>query len=371
MSLPDIKELKVMLQGKIVDLCLELLPKGRRNGKYWVSNNPIKNDWKHKPALKVSLTPVVGAWKCWRSGDASDILGLVAYIKTGNEKDQKFARNWALDWLGLRAMTAAERRQAKRQAETKRQESEKQEQVDAAKAIKKARLLFLSAEGVPGSGHPAERHVRAYFRGRNCPLEDVPHLVKDSFRFSSATEYWTKAQWRKNERGRMVKIADGPSYPALHSILRSATGHPVACHVTFLDLVQPVKALEDPPKLIRGPAKGAVIPITHGYSGLAHHLDIVGAPVVLAEGIETAVTLATVEHDVRIWACGSMAGMGSAPVDLPCVSQIIIARDNNAGNDTAQEQFARVIEQLEAHRKPIAIINSPVGDDFNDLATQT
>jgi len=88
---------------------------------------------------------------------------------------------------------------------------------------------------------------------------------------------------------------------------------------------------------------------------------------ILCEGIETGLALAIAAPEARVWAGLSLVNMGNAPVWLPCVEAVILARDVNAGNRSAQKQLASVVERLELTGKRVTIIQSHVGDDFNDL----
>jgi hypothetical protein len=53
---------------------------------------------------------------------------------------------------------------------------------------------------------------------------------------------------------------------------------------------------------------------------------------------------------------------------LDCVGAVIVARDNNDGNAQAARQLDDALEQLARANKPLEVIASHVGDDFNDLA---
>jgi hypothetical protein len=70
-----------------------------------------------------------------------------------------------------------------------------------------------------------------------------------------------------------------------------------------------------------------------------------------------------------VWAAGSLSGMGHAPIQLSCVSDVTVARDNNHGNAQALKQLDAALIALEEHDKPMVVMNSYVGDDFNDLMT--
>ena len=103
----EVEEIKQGLKDRIEDLCRKLLPDGRRQGRLWVSNNPVTGDHKKTPELKVAVTGDKGAWKDWRSGDKGDVLGLVEYLL---QTDFKGALQWARDFLGLQRMSIEDRR---------------------------------------------------------------------------------------------------------------------------------------------------------------------------------------------------------------------------------------------------------------------
>ncbi len=381
----DLDDIKTELQNKILDVCKKLLPEGEIEGDQWASFNPVENDYKkgRLPALKVRLkNGVKGAWKCWRCGEAGDVIKLIAYIERTNVKD---ALVWARDFLGIQAMSREERDRM-RKATQKKAEAEKQDD-DKRRANKlvMADRLFSCRGGqsrqvgpalVPlgtyglGEGNPAEQHVRRYFAARSVPLEAAQHLNRLSFRVSPQTEWWKGAIWER-DNGRSWKAEDGPLFPALHSAMRNSMGIVTACHVTFLDPLKPAKAPKSPAKLMYGEALGAVIEISTGPSGvpfwMADREGLAPAPLVIAEGIETALSFAVTIPEARVWAGGSLAGVGNAPIDMACVEWVLFARDNNSGNSQAQKQFAGALEKLEAHGKRVHVEASHVGDDFNDL----
>ncbi len=162
-------------------------------------------------------------------------------------------------------------------------------------------------------------------------------------------------------------VTTGPKFPAVHSAFRGPAGTVTACHVTFLDPLKPAKAPVEPPKLMRGEASGAVIEIAHGRTGRAFWQTGIASDLILCEGIETGLSLAIAIPEARVWAGGSITNMGNAPVSLACIGRIFLARDNNEGNATAQQQLERVIDQLDRAGKPLVVMASHVGDDFNDL----
>lgn len=364
----DRDEVKELLKSRIEDLCARLLPDGRRQGRLWVSYNPVTNDFdRSTPELKVALTMDVGAWKDWRSGDKGDVLKLIEYVKGHTSFRDTMA--WARDFLGLSSMPAAERERLN--ADARRMKRQRDDSAERKRLFKifKAEEKFLSGEAFGGRS-VAELHARRYFAGRKCALEDVPNIDTATFRFAGESEYWTRAEYRHAVGGPRYKIKDGPKFPAIHSAMRAPGGLVTACHVTFLDPVIPKKiSLEDAnAKLIFGEAKGSVIRISHGPENVPPEVGKEEHPLIVCEGIETGLSLAIACPSARVWAAGSLSNMGNVPVFLDCIPSVIVARDNNHGNRQAEAQLEGVLEQLASHGKPMTVIASHVGDDFNDLA---
>jgi Toprim domain len=361
----DLAEIKQALTDRIEEVCQKLLPGGRRDGGVWLSHNPmVADDARHLPALKVGLARDKGAWRCWRHGDKGDVIKLIEFTQN---TDLKGALQWGRDFLGLRAMSLAEREAMRQAGEARAKRAVVENAAKRKFKLRKAEELFtLMAQALDGRS-AAEFHGREYMRSRNCAFEDIRFLNRESFRFANATEWWKGAKWEYRE-GRRIKTQEGPRFPAIHAAMRSATGQVTCTHVTFLDPVLPQKAPVDPPKLMFGEALGAVIEISTGPSGLPFwHPDAPPGPLIVGEGSETACSVAGPIEDARVWAAGSLAGMGAVPAHLACVSDITLARDNNDGNAQAREQLAKCIAQLEAHGKPLVVMKSHVGDDFNDL----
>lgn len=380
----DIPEIRTGLQDRISQLCRHLLPHGRMESGQWVSFNPrVAGDERKVPALKVRVTGGdTGAWtdhRNGRDGHKGDVIGLVAYL-TG--QDTKGALAWARDFLGLKALSPAERQAMRFAAAAKKKAEDQRAEQKRRWSLAEAERLFLTPNGAGEYGPAetagtatsggAELHARAYLAARSAPLERIRTLNLESFRFSNATEWWKGAQWRARA-GRTVKETRGPRFPAIHSAMRSPIGAVACCHVTFLDPVRPDKAPVKPAKLMFGEKKGSVIEVAMGPAMVPFWRwdDATRpAPVIIAEGVETAASLAAeLSHDARIWAAGDLGNIGRVPVHLPIVGEIYVARDNNAGNAQAQKVLDGCLEDLERHGKPVAVMNSYVGDDFNDLAT--
>lgn len=359
----EIAAIKAGLQARIEEVCRRLLPHGRRDGPHWAAYNPfVAGDERKDPALKVGLKADPGAWRDWRNGDKGDVIDLIAFA---NRTDRAGALKWARDFLGLQSMSREERAKMERDARLAEKRRAEKAVKDRAFKLVEADRLFNRASRI-GEGGAAERHARAYFKARGCALDDVPHLNPYSFRFSGASEWWKGAKWETAD-GRRFKSEAGPEFPAVHSAMRGATGAVACCHVTFLDPIQPAKAPVTPPKLMFGEALGTAIEVACGPAAKPFWMAETAAPLIIAEGIETALSLAIAIPEARVWAAGSLAGIGAAPVALDCVAAVTVARDNNFGNDQAQAQLDRALEALARTGKRVDVMASHVGDDFNDL----
>lgn len=380
----DIPEIRQGLQDQIERLVREVLPAGRREGGLWVSRNPNYNEPERKlPSLKVRIQGGdIGAWTDFRNGrgaDKGDVIGLITHVK---RCDTAAALKWARDFLGLRQMSLAERRALNRKAEVRRREADQEAARKRQWKLTEAERLFSretpgtygpawSAGTLQlGADMPAERHALAYLASRNCPLGEVQALNRLSLRFSRGTEWWRGAIYKTGENGRKYKAVEGPKFPAIHASMRSSTGIVTCCHVTFLDPMTPAKAAVEKPKLMFGEQKGAIVELACGPSGKPFWQADGAAPcdVVIAEGLETGLSIAVaLQGDARVWMAGNLGNMGRAPVWLDCVGRVFVARDNNADNPRAQRDLDIALDQLEAHNKPLEVMASHVGDDFNDL----
>lgn len=371
----DRDEVKELLRTRIEDLCLKLLPDGKREGRLWVSYNPVTGDYERSsPELKVALTGDRGAWKDWRSGDKGDVLGLITYVY-GHTSFTETMR-WARDWLGLNALTREARAELERAARKSSQESAAKAEQDRLRKIANAERRFLSGSAF-ATGIPAELHARAYMRhrltnrhtGESYDLAEIENFAADSYRFHHDLEYWTLAEWAV-ENGYRRKVKDGPHFPGFLSAMRVATGQITAVHVTFLDPTTPRKinlGKKHPAKLMLGEAKGAAIWISHGPENMPIWEATEPHPLIIGEGNETVWPLALTIPEARCCAAGSISNIANVPVWLPSVSYVLIARDNNHNNDQAQKQLKDAMAALEQHGKPVKLMASTLGDDFNDL----
>jgi hypothetical protein len=361
----DTAEVKELLKSRIVDLCQVLLPGGQVRGRLYEAHNPwVAEDARKLPALKVAVRGDVGAWIDWRHGDKGDVIKLIQFAKGVDFKD---AMAFARDWLGLRQMSREDRERLRREAEGRHKRQAADDARRRAFKLEMAQKLFLQGTAAYGAGSAAEEHARAYLSARGCGFEVMPHVNGESFRFGAGTEWWSGAEW-KSEGGSRFKAKEGPRFPAIHSAMRQATGVITCCHVTFLDPLEPKKAPVEKAKLMFGFAMGAVIELSHGGGGAFWLPDAKPLPTIIIEGIETGNSVAgSIDEPARVWAAGSLVGIGAAPVQIKAVSEIVVGRDNNYGNAQARSQLDAALEHLEQSGKPLVVVNSHLGDDFNDL----
>lgn len=364
MNRSDLPEIKQALKDRIGDVCRRLLPDGRQQGRLWVAHNPITGDYNQSPEFKVALDRDKGAWKDWRTGERGDVIGLVQYLTGGDFKD---GMDWSRDFLGFRSLTAEQRRDMARRADEERQKADQNAERNRLKRMHSAERLWNTGYQ-DGANSVAEAHARAYFAARNIPLEAISNRDLQTCRFAPAQEYWARAQFR-HENGRRVKIQEGPKYPAVFSAMRLATGQIAACHMTFLSPLGPQKlpvSKDESAKVMFGEAMGAVIRISHGPEGEPPETARQAHPLLLGEGFETTASVARTAPEARAWAGGSLAGMMRAPVWLPCVSAVIVLKDHFK-HKTTEKQYGDMLRALASHGKPIAEMESYLGNDFNDL----
>ncbi|WP_062222235.1 DUF7146 domain-containing protein [Aureimonas sp. D3] len=365
----DRDEIKQALKDRIGELCARLLPDGRQQGRFWVAHNPVTGDaidHPKDPTFKVPLNGDAGAWVDYRSGDKGDVIRLIEYTQ---RLDFRQAMDWAREFLGLRAMTARQRVDFRAEQEARRAQAAKAAE---AKALEKRKAVLRLWDGAGSilDDTPAAALGRRYFaEGRGTPLDQIENLDRVTFRVHPALEWWRGATWERRG-GRLCKVAPGPKFPAVVSGFRSPTGVVTAVHCTFLDPVEPRKAPVKEAKLMFGEAAGSVIAVSCGPTGLPHDTASEAGPLVLCEGTEDGTTLALGIPEARVWAAGSLLHMGKAPVWLPCVSAVFVAADNDWKSRTAQRQLDQVLAEIASHEKPVEVMRSAIGKDFNDGMTE-
>lgn len=352
-------ELKAMLYQQLgTALLRELCPGGKLRGGLYSCLAPHRAD-NHIGSFKIYATPgKFGGFVDYGSnGVHGDLIQLIALVKG---TDVPGALAWARQRLGLDQVDPSKLAKIKRQAQVKVKKDGAAAEARERRKVDRAFDIFLKAKPVLAVESDASRAVRAYLESRGIFLERIKNLSSDVR--CAMLEHWHSMEFRD---GRKVK--PGWFGPALICGIRHRDGVVRAIHAIFVTR-EGKKAPIGEPKLMLGDVAGGVIQLVHGP------VDVEGkplpAPVTMAEGVEDGLSFGM--GDVgRIWAVTSLGNLGNAPLDLPSVSAAIVARDNDWDKPQAVEAFDTAIERLEGHGKPVAVITSHIGKDFNDVLEST
>lgn len=194
-----------------------------------------------------------------------------------------------------------------------------------AKALDRAESLWRQGDLISGT------HGEAYLRSRaiTCALPSSLRWIRDIYHQPS-----------------------GHFCAAMVAKVQSATGQPMGIHRTFF--TKQGHRLSRNAKMMLGPCRGGAVRLTEAQG-----------PLVVAEGIETALTLACgmLRQPARIWAALSTSGV--AGLDLPPEpGQLIIAPD---GDDAGQNAANRLAERADAIGWSVSLLPAPEGKDWNDV----
>lgn len=175
--------------------------------------------------------------------------------------------------------------------------------------------------------------VETYLKSRGIELPAIP----DVLRF----------------HGRLLHKPNKQTLPAMVAGVANKRGVVVAIHRTYLRPDGAGKADVEKPKMMLGPAAGGAV-----------RLSDAGDVLVIAEGIETALSVLTATG-LPTWAALSTTGLSALDLPpLPLAAEVIIAADaDTAGLTAARAAAARWVR--EGRRVRIAV--PPDGTDFNDV----
>lgn len=340
---------KERLRADVIGVCRDLGLEGRPRGGVWQTKNPRRAD-RHGGSFTVWLKGASpGAWKDFATDDKGDVLDLVAFLRG---TDRKGALAWAMDRYGIKAMDAAEAARLEEAWLAIRRRQEREEREQRLKRRKRAHLMFAKAD--PHVSATVARYLAS--RGLKLP----PQMERRWCRSFERFEWW---MGRNRDTGEV-----GPEFPAMIWGFVDHEGKQQACHLTYLAEDGTGKAPVEKPKLIWPEHLGLVIRVAKGETGLSPEEAAKQGkpgPVVITEGLEDALTIANAAPELRVWCAGSLAGYGAVH-DHACVSAWIVARDNDWGKPQAAALFERAIERLKGFRKPVTVIASGEGKDFND-----
>ncbi len=205
-------------------------------------------------------------------------------------------------------------------------ERAKQERTQAeAQAQRRAQNLWK--QGQPIAGTPGE----TYLRGRGIVSDMLESL-----------------RWAPD----IYHQPSGRYCAAMLAQVLSVPGEPMGIHRTFF--TKQGERLSGNAKMMLGPCRGGAVRLTEAEG-----------PLVVAEGIETALSLANglLSGPARIWAALSTSGI--AGLDLPPEpGNLTIAPD---GDDAGKTAAHRLAERASALGWTVKLLPAPEGCDWNDV----
>lgn len=367
----DFGEIRKRLIDDIEPLVRELVPGGRKNGKYWIGKNPTRTDKRGGSFWVLLSGPGAGAWRDEagvRGVDDGDVVKLVQYCK--RLPDLKETRQECLKWLGLsdtggQRMSPAEIAARDKQRAAARAAEEKAEAETRAKNAKGAFGMWMKAEELSPVTF-AGSLVDSYLKSRAIDL--VAGMIAHKRPLPGALRLFQNHDYRTQD-GELIAL------PCMIALMSGPDGKARAVHRTWLQpdgsgkAVLPEPKVNKPRKIWPAGWQGSVIRIA---KGAGHHSPEeatrrkISAPLIVTEGIEDALACALAMPDRRVWAAGTLGNIGHVPV-LPCVSSITVCADNDWGKGQAEAALDTAIAALRQHGKPVYVARSPRGKDMNDL----
>ena len=347
-----------MLAPRAAALALDLLPNGRRNGRFWETSS-VDDVKTGKYSLKVNLSGAnQGKWTDFAAAKGTaeykgDMLSLVALRRFGG-KNTEALRNaiaWAKSYLNLDDLDPA------RLATVRREAAEKAvrhaEDADAEKAKKQRSAWALWRAAVSIGGTPAF----SYLEGRGIDFKRLG-------RIPGALRYRPDV-WCPERRAK---------HPAMIACIMGLDGKLRGVHRTYLDISRwshatrkgPVgKAKVENAKLSLGPYAGGCIPLWKGACQKTLRDIDPGVAVFASEGLEDGLSVAIAKPELRVVAGVALANLGA--LELPPQAGPIVFIGQNDTNPKTIDAFERAIaRQQEAGRKAQMFFPPPEFKDFND-----
>ena len=333
----DAGEIARMLGARAEQLVRELLPAGRREGAEWKCGSLAGERGR---SLSVCIRGrKAGVWADFASGVAGDALDLVAEVLFQGRKTE--ALHWARRWLGLPSDGAPIPEQ--------RRAPPPSPEADAAAAKRTAcAVARIWAESRPElRGTPAA----GYLAGRGIDLARLGRQPR-ALRFHPA----------------LPCVERGAPLPAMLGAICGSDGQMIGLHRTWLELVEGQwrKGRLTASKKVLGNIRGGTIRLWRGASGLPLAQAAPGSEVVIAEGIETGLSIALSCPERRVLAAVSVGNL--AAIELPPqIEGVVIAAENDGFNTPVMTALQRAIDRWMAEGRKVRVARSPVGSDMNDL----
>jgi hypothetical protein len=310
--------------------------------------------------------PSAGRWNDYATGQRGDLVDLIGLCLGLSVKDA-FAE--ARAFLGLtnlspedRARQAEAAAQAAAQAAARRRQQEAQRAADRARHRKWAEGLWMSAqERIAGTP------VEAYLRARGIDLAALGRQPR-ALRYHPACTL--VQEMVDGETGEVREVRS--QVPAMVAGIVNGRGEIIGAHRTYLRRSDGIWRKEDGPaaKKVLGEVKGGCIRLSSGTGargGKAPGLNSAppGSEVVIAEGIETALSALILRPGIRVVAAVSLGNM--AEVELPgTIARVVLVSDGDS-HPQAAAAFDRAVAAHAAKGRTVRVWRSPVaGEDLND-----
>ncbi|MBW4972098.1 toprim domain-containing protein [Roseovarius mucosus] len=362
----SLDEIKAMLLDRLDDVVATYAPPAKgshtTHGKYFTLN-PGRADRSVGSFCVTMSGPDRGRWADFAmsgQGSRGDVLDLIA-LNLGC--DLKSALREARSYLGLQT-DAPEDVARRREAVARSKARQAQAQADAQAAIDRraraAHAIFLSAQAQL-RGTPVEYYLRDR---RGIELGELGRQP-GALRYLAKCKYYHEDQ----ETG---EITEG-EWPAMVAAICDWQGRHVATHRTWL-AIGPDGRWDKAPvpkaKKVLGSYAGAAINMWRGIGPRGGKPESLpkcqpGTRVLIAEGIEDALSTILLLPQARVIAAISLSNLGA--VRLPAnVSDVTLVADLD-DNATAREALRRAIEtHQKAGRRVRVFQNRWGGKDLND-----
>ena len=190
----------------------------------------------------------------------------------------------------------------------------------------------LEKESTPIKGTLAEEYLREH-RGITAP-------IPDSFKFNIA-----------------VKEPETQRYlPALIVVAKDKEGQTQAVQCIFLDIRTANKASIETPKRTYGPLKDASVLIQQGKGRVA-----------LAEGPETALSVASADATLTVYATLGIANMAKIPLS-DTITKVTLCADNDGALSPSDKMLRKAAEALSKRGIDVHVAKpKKIDQDFNDV----
>jgi hypothetical protein len=337
-------ELGWRLGERMQSLAEEILPRGRREARWWRVGSLAGEEGQ---SLAIVLWGArQGHWRDYASGDRGDALDLVAGVVCDGNLLR--AMDWARQWLRLpeQQRPLPERRGPRRTD-------------DDEFAAKRRTALKIWLAGMPLQRGDV---VWRYLEGRGIDLARLPRLP-GALRCHPGLWHWEhKCYW-----------------PAMVAAIAGADGKHCATHCTWL--AERNLACEDRPMVGKAPIGQAAKRTLGGYSGGCIRLWRGAGPrswdeldggqtLVISEGIEDGLSYVT-RFDPRCRLAVAVSLSAMLALELPPqFERVCILAQSDAPGSAAARTLDRVIERWEDQgRRVFTAARHAIVKDLNELIT--